>query len=72
MTWDKYSKDVQDQLKNNPAIINAINTMCDAGHDKEYCQKITGAPYEMVDKLYKHRRGRAISRESGPRREEED
>jgi hypothetical protein len=56
MTWDKYSPHVRDELKHNPAINQAINKMFDDGHDKEYTQKITGAPYEVVDKLFNHRR----------------
>ena len=50
--WKGYPKDVVENLKNNPVIINAINDMADKGHSKEYTQKITGAPYEVVDRIY--------------------
>jgi len=72
MSWDKYSKEVQDNLKNNPAIVNAINNMARDGYDKEYAQKITGAPYEVVDRLYKNQGRGGKRRDEGPRREEEE
>ena len=70
--WAKYSPEVREQLKHSPAIIDAINTMIDNGHDKDHIKLRIGAPYELIDKLWQRRRGRAISKESGPRREEED
>ena len=73
MTWDKYDKEVQDKLKDNPAIINAVNQMARDGYSKEHAQKITGAPYEVVDRQYRLMgRERKRRDEDGPRREEVD
>lgn len=52
--WKKYDKEMKEKLKEHPTIINAINTMRDRGFSKEYAQKVSGAPYEIVDRLYKH------------------
>lgn len=56
MTWDKYDKSIVEQLKNSPVIINAINDMRDKGHTKEYTQKITGAPFEVVDRIFANKK----------------
>ncbi len=39
----------------NPSLITAINNMISRGYSKETVQKITGAPYEVVDSHFKRR-----------------
>ncbi len=58
-SWKKYDPDMKEKLKEHPAIINAINTMRDRGFSKERTQKVTGAPYEIVDRLYRVKSGGA-------------
>jgi len=49
------SKDFDIVGAENPAIVSAINNMITRGYSKESIQKITGAPYEVVDRHMKHR-----------------
>lgn len=51
-SWDKYGKEMKDTLKEHPSIINAINNMKRKGYEKATTQRITGAPYELVDRIY--------------------
>jgi neutral trehalase len=55
MTWDNYDPKVRDALKENPVIMDTVRNLRDKGHSKEYAQRITGAPYEVVDRLYKQK-----------------
>jgi NH3-dependent NAD+ synthetase len=67
--WDKYDKETKEKLQNHPAIIGAVNQMARDGHTKEHTQKITGAPYEVVDRIYKNLQ-RQRKPDSGPRSDE--
>ena len=58
--WKKYDKEMQGKLRENSQLVNAINNMRDRGYSKEKTQQITGAPYEIVDKLFNHRGKRGI------------
>lgn len=52
MSWDNYDKSVQEALKENPYIRDAVRNMRENGHSKEYAQRVSGAPYEIVDSIY--------------------
>lgn len=38
----------------HPSLVNAINNMIKRGYSKEKAVKLTGAPYEVVDRLFRH------------------
>lgn len=49
MTWQGYPKDVQDKLRANPAIRDAIDNMIKRDYSVEAICRVTGAPYEVVE-----------------------
>lgn len=51
-TWKKYDKTVVEAIKDHPSIINAIHNMKQKGYEKETAQRITGAPYEVVERVW--------------------
>lgn len=67
--WARYSPQVKEKLKANNVIQDAIRNMKARGHDKAYAQKISGAPFEVVDKIYNEKRPHDTRKRLG---EEED
>ena len=70
MTWQNYSKDVQEKLQDNPAMKQAINKMLHDGcWSKDDIIRITGAPYDVVDATMHGRPIRVVSQEEQVRME---
>ena len=67
MTWQGYPKDVQEKLKANPAIRDAIDNMIKRDYPVEAICRVTGAPYEIVESQMR----KAGHQSSGTRTESE-
>jgi hypothetical protein len=63
--WKNYPKNVQDKLKHSKIIEDAVRNMKARGYTKEQAQKVTGAPYERVDSIYKEQREHDTSKRHG-------
>lgn len=50
--WANYPKGVREKLKGSKIIEDAIRNCKARGYDKNYAQKVSGAPFEVVDRVY--------------------
>ena len=53
--WKQYKGSTLEKIKSSAIIQDAIRNCRERGLPKERAQKIVGAPYEVVDRIYKEK-----------------